>query len=100
MTNIIMIKEIIRICIDQVAETGEFSMDKITEVDQGINKAIGTILGEETLEVMQECTKIKVLEDIIIEVDIEETIGMKIMKEVGVGLEKGNIEVMYYNNSW
>ena len=27
------------------------------------------------------------------EVDIEETIGMKIMKEVGVGLERGNIKV-------
>ena len=26
--------------------------------------------------------------------DIEETIGMKIMKEVGVGLKKGNIEVI------
>ena len=34
------------------------------------------------------------LEDRIIEVDIEETIEMKIMTEVGVGLEKGNIKVM------
>ena len=38
---------------------------------------------------MQEHIKIKNLEDRIIEVDIEETIGMKIMKEVGVGVEKG-----------
>ena len=47
MTNIIVIKEMIRIGIDQVVEI-EFSMDKIKEVDQSINKAIGTILGEET----------------------------------------------------
>ena len=37
--------------------------------------------------------KIGLLEDRIIEMDIEETIGMKIMKKVGVGLEKGHIQV-------
>ena len=30
----------------------EFSMDKIIEVDQGMNRAIGITLEEETLEVM------------------------------------------------
>ena len=67
-------------------------MDKITEVDQGMNKAIGMTLEEETLKVIQEHIKIRILEDRIIEVDIEETIGIKIMKEVGVALEKGNIK--------
>ena len=36
----------------------------------------------------------RIIEDRIIEVDIEETIGMKIMKELGVGLEKGYIKVI------
>ena len=46
------------------------------------------IIGEETLEVTWEC--IKILEDRIIEEDIEEIIGMKIIteKELGVGLGK------------
>ena len=52
MTNIITIKETIRIDKDQIEEIGEFSMDKITEADQGMNKAIGMTLEEETLEIM------------------------------------------------
>ena len=68
-------------------------MDKITEADQGMNKAIGVILEEETLDIMWEPIKIWILEDRIIEMDIEETIGMKIMKELEVGLEKDNINV-------
>ena len=60
MTNVITIKEIIRIGIDQIVEIGEFSMDKITEIDQGMNKAIGTILEKETLEVMQKHIKIRI----------------------------------------
>ena len=53
MTNIITIREIIRIGTDQVVEIEEFhlvvefSKDKITEVDQGINKAIGMSLKRE-----------------------------------------------------
>ena len=47
MTNIIKIKETIRIGIDQIDEIGESHMDKITEVDQGMNKAIGIPLDEE-----------------------------------------------------
>ena len=50
--NVIMIKETIRIGIDQIVEIGEFSMDEITEVDQGMKKIIGTTLEEETLEVV------------------------------------------------
>ena len=67
-------------------------MDRIIEVDQGMDKATGMTLGEENLEAMQE--HIKISEDRIIEVDIEETIEMIIMKEVGVGLEKGHIQAV------
>ena len=58
MTNVIMIREIIKIDIDQVVEIEEFhlvievSLDKITVVSQGMNKPIGMTLEEETLEVM------------------------------------------------
>ena len=45
-----------------------------------MDKAIGMTLGEEILEAMQECIKIKILEDRTIEVDIEETIGVIITK--------------------
>ena len=58
-----------------------------------MNKARGMTLEEETSEVMQE--HIRIFEDRIIEVDKEETIGMRIMKEVGVGLEKDNIKVAH-----
>ena len=58
-----------------------------------MNKTIGMTLEEESLEVMKEHIKIRILEGRIIEADIEETIGMKIMKEIGVGLENGNIKV-------
>ena len=85
-----MIEDIIKIGIDQIAEIEEFSMDKI-EIDLGMDKITGMIIGEETLEVIWEYNKI--LEDRIIEEDIEEIIGMKIItdKEVGVGLEKDHI---------
>ena len=48
----------VRIDIDQIVEIGEsnleveFSMDKITEVDQGMDKVIGMTLEEEILEAM------------------------------------------------
>ena len=54
MKNVIMIKEIIRLGIAQIVEIGEFhlvvevSMDKIIELDQGMNKAIGMTSEEET----------------------------------------------------
>ena len=73
--------------IDQISEIEEFGMDKI-EVDLGMNKITGMIIGEEISEVIWE--HIKILEDRIIEVDIEEIIGRKMIteKEVGVCLEK------------
>ena len=51
LTKKVTIGETIRIGVDQIVEIGEFSVDKITEADQGMNKAIGTPLEEETLEV-------------------------------------------------
>ena len=53
-----MSSHIITIGIDQIAEIGEsnlvveFNMDRIIEVDQDVDKAIGMTLGEESLEVM------------------------------------------------
>ena len=37
----------------------ELSMDKIIELDQGMNKTIGMNIGEKILEATQECTKIR-----------------------------------------
>ena len=52
MIHIGMTKEIIKIGIDQIVETGEFNLlDKI-EVDQGMNRIIGMVIEEEILEVM------------------------------------------------
>ena len=95
MTDITMIRETVRIGIDQVVEIGELhlvvalSMDKVIEVDQGMNRTTGMTSGE----VIWECIKIRI-SDRITEVDTEKTIGMKITKEVGVGLQKGKIRVI------
>ena len=65
----------------------EFSVDRIIETYQDMNRMIGMTLGEMCLppevilEVMQECIKIRTLGSRIIEVDIEESIGIRIMKE-------------------
>ena len=77
-----MIKETIRIGIDQIAEIEEsnlvveYSRDKIREVDLGMNKTIGMAIGEEILEVMQECIRVRILGDRTIEVVAEEIIEM------------------------
>ena len=58
MISTIMIKETIRTGIDQITEIEEFhsvveyNVDKITDIDQGMNSIIGMTLEEETLEVM------------------------------------------------
>ena len=76
----------------------EFSVDKIIEIDQDMNRIIGIILEEIILKVTGECIiiiiRIRITEDRIIEVDMEETIGMKTMKEVGVGPEKDSFDVI------
>ena len=43
---------------------------------------------------LQEHIKIRISEDTIIEVDIEKTTEMIIMKEIGAGLEKGHIQAI------
>ena len=88
MIHIIMVQEIIKIGTDQIVEIGEFNWVDTVEVDQGMKK----IIGEEILEVMWE--HINILKDRIIEKDIEEIIGMKIIaeKEVGVGLGKDHFQ--------
>ena len=98
MIKIIMIREIIKIDIDQIVgireyhSVVEYNMDRITETDQGIARTIEVISEEEILEGMY--NQIRIIEVKIIEVDIEEIIGMIIMKEVGVGLGKGNIQII------
>ena len=61
-----------------------------------MGKVLGMTLEEEILEAIQECIRIRIFEDRITAVDIEEIIEMKIMKEVGVGLRErsytGNIK--------
>ena len=83
MTDAIMIIEVIRIDTDQIVETGD-SIDK-TEADSGMHQ----IIGEEILEVTQEC--IKILKDKIVK-STEIIAEMKVMAEVeiGTGPEKGN----------
>ena len=53
------------------------------------------ILGEEILEAMGGCIKIKTSEDQLIEVDIEEIIKVIIMREVGVRLGNGHTQAMF-----
>ena len=56
MTEVVIIRETIRIGLDQIAEMGEFSfvvgdnMDKIIATDQGMNLIIEMTSGEEILE--------------------------------------------------
>ena len=97
-----MTREIIRIDIDQIVEIGEFylvvefSVDKILEIDWDMNRIIGMILGQVILEVMWECIIIiiRIIEDRIKEVNIEKTIGMKIIEEIEVGPEKDDFQII------
>ena len=84
-----MVREIINIDIGQIVEIREYcsvveySMDRITETDQGIIQIIEVISEDGILEGI--CNQIRIIEVKIIEVDTEETIEMIIMKEVKVG---------------
>ena len=46
-----MISKVIKIGTDQIAETGEFNLLDKVEVDQGMSKITGMIIGDEILEV-------------------------------------------------
>ena len=52
MIYLIMIEEIIKIAIGKIAEIEEFSLVDKVEVDQGMSKIIGMIIGQEILGVM------------------------------------------------
>ena len=52
MIHIIMMEEIIKICIDQIVEIEELNLVDKVGVDQGMNRIIGMIIGEETLGIM------------------------------------------------
>ena len=85
-----MVREIIKIDIGQIVETGEYhsvveyKMDRIIVTDQGIIRTIEVILEEETLDKIS--FQIKITEVKIIEADTEEIIEMIIMEGVEVGL--------------
>ena len=89
--NIFMIhmtEELMKVGIDQIAETEEFSlMDKV-QVDQYMNRTIG----EEILDITQEHTKI--MGDKIVRENTEVIIGMKITaeKEGRVGLGRDHFQ--------
>ena len=51
MIHVIVIEEIIKIGIGQIAETGEFNLVNKVEADQGINRIIEMVIVEEILEV-------------------------------------------------
>ena len=80
-----MVREIIKIGRDQIAEIGEhhsmveYNMDRIMGTDHGIIRTIEVILGEEILEGI---------------LDTEEIIEMITMKEVEVGLGIDNIPII------
>ena len=52
MICIILIEDSLKIGIDKIVETGEFSLVDKVEGDLGMNRIIGIIIGEEILEVM------------------------------------------------
>ena len=47
-----MIREVIKIGTDQIVEIGEFNLVDKVEVNQGMNKITGIIIGEEILGLM------------------------------------------------
>ena len=106
MRDVIMIREIMKkIGIDQIAEIEEFHLvveyseqnyrdrpryeqNYRNDFRRNVSSPRGNFRGN--LRMYQDQN----LENRIIEVDIKKTIGMKIMIDVGVGLEKGNIQVI------
>ena len=90
MIDVFMIREIIKIDIDQIFNLViEYNMDRITEVDQGMNKIIEmTIRGNFRGNVRVYQNQNFRGRNNLIEMDIGEIIEIKYMKEVGLGLEK------------
>ena len=94
MIKINMIREIIKIDINQIAGIEEHqtevevSMDKIKEEDHVILITIEMTL-EEIISEIHKITEVKILE-----VDTEGIIAMIILEEVGVGLGTDNIQMI------
>ena len=95
----IMVKGIIKIDIGQIVETEEYcslveySMDRITQTDQGIIGTVEVILEEEISKLIS--SQIRIIEIKIIEVATEELIETIILKEVEVGLGKDSILIIF-----
>ena len=76
MLDVFMIREVIKIDIDQIVEIEgfnlvvEYNMNRIMDIDQGMNKIIEMTTEEEILEGMSEYIKIRNLKEGIIEMDI------------------------------
>ena len=93
------VREIIKIDIGQMVEIGEYhsvveyNMDRIIETDQGVIITIEVTLEEGILEEICD-PQIRNIEVKILEVDTEGIIAMLIMKEVGVGLGIGDIQII------
>ena len=89
-----MIRVIIRIDIDQIAEIGEFHLGVELSTDRIIEEGGNMLIIIEMtlrLEILEEC---RIIEVKIIEVDIEATIETKTLAEVEVGLKKDSIQVI------
>ena len=99
MIKIIMIREIIKIDIGQIVETGEYcsvveyNMDRIIETDQGIIRTIDVTLEKETLEKTFN-PQIRIIEVKILEVDTEGITEVIIMKEAGVDLGINSTQII------
>ena len=78
-----MMKANIKIGTDQIVEIGECHL----EVEPSTDRIL-----EEGHKILKEC---RIIEVKILEVDIEVTIAMKILKEVKVGLEKDSIQIIF-----
>ena len=91
--EIIVIKIDIKVGIDKTAVIGEcdieveVSRDKITDEGHNMSKIIEGILGKDILE------EHRIIEVRILGVDVEVILGMIILEEVEVGLEKDSIQV-------
>ena len=68
----------------------EYNIDETIEMDQGVIRTIGMTLGKEILEEIR--NQIRIIENKITEVDIEEIIEIITVREVGVGLQKDNFQ--------
>ena len=94
MIKIIMIREITKIGIGQIAEIEghhtelEVSMNKVIEKDCVMSIIIEMTIEETNIEIC------KIIEVKILEVDTEEIIETIILEEVGVGLETDNIQII------